>query len=423
MSIHRSESNCFEQESEKQSVQKFSKRIRVCQTETDWQEIVFRLHEEKRSGKKIALFGAGKIGRLVFELLRKDDVSVDFFIDNDPEKAGTRILDIPVYSLDDLKSDRSYVVVLAAFYYREMLSQLYQAGLLNLTAAVFCGESRFFQEDRKTEQLHRIDSSGKVVFDILEVDIVRSCNLKCKHCSHFSPYRKGIYETEEIVEWFRSWSPKLRPQFLRILGGEPLLHPDLETILLKAKEYWPDSQIQLITNARRLEAMPDSLFDALKSTDAEIEISRHLDNDLEKQYVAAALTKIDQADLRCYVAESFLTWNTLYRIDSEGRPEPHGSNAEKAFRVCTVPACRSINGNRFHRCTIIANAYAAYTEGVLDAAWDFLAREKFLDPDCSAEDILQHLNSGPYRSCTMCPEKDELFFSTEQICTKKRRFV
>lgn len=398
---------------------KHPNRILVCQTEGDLHEIIFRLNEEKNKRKSIALFGAGRIGQLVFKLLRNKNLQIDFFIDNDREKNGTNLLDTPVFSFDYLASRPDSVILIAVAQYRKILTQLYRFNLLNNVEAVFCDESRLLYDEDNLEVLHYIDSDGKVVLGILEIDIVQTCDLKCLYCSHFSPYRKGRYDANEIIHWFRCWSPKLHPEFLRILGGEPLLHPDLEIILSNTKKYWPDSQIQLVTNARRLELMPDSLFRTLRKIDVEIEISRHIDDNRERQCISSALKKIDKTGLRCYVAESFLTWNALYRIDSDGCPKPHCSDPEKAFRSCTVPTCRSINRNRFHRCTIIANAVAAYEEGVLDGDWNFLAEEYFLQPNCSAEEIVRHLNSGPYRSCMMCPEKHEIFQSTNQIRTKK----
>ena len=89
---------------------------------------------------------------------------------------------------------------------------------------------------------------GKVILPYLEMDIVIGCNLKCEQCSHLSPFRKGIVPADDLLHWFRQWSEKIVPNKLNLLGGEPLLHPELPRILRESKAIWSQTEMGLVTN-------------------------------------------------------------------------------------------------------------------------------------------------------------------------------
>ena len=107
-----------------------------------------------------------------------------------------------------------------------------------------------------------------VATDLLEIDITYQCNLKCNNCNRSSAQAvearhiavPAIREfVTESLEQGRVW------RRIRILGGEPTLHPELAAILdelYELKMQQPDTVIQLVTNgygrrvARVLTSLP-----------------------------------------------------------------------------------------------------------------------------------------------------------------------
>jgi molybdenum cofactor biosynthesis enzyme MoaA len=69
----------------------------------------------------------------------------------------------------------------------------------------------------------------------------------------------GIVSVDELVETFRAWHHKVLPDRLRVVGGEPLLHPELETILPELHHYWPNARIDLLTNGLLFPKKPKTL--------------------------------------------------------------------------------------------------------------------------------------------------------------------
>lgn len=95
---------------------------------------------------------------------------------------------------------------------------------------------------------------------ILETHLVDHCNLKCKGCSHFAPLVEG--EVFADIGIFKRDMARLRQLFddiyeIRLMGGEPLLHPELLSFFDVARQSFPKARISLFTNGIGLLDMPD----------------------------------------------------------------------------------------------------------------------------------------------------------------------
>lgn len=56
----------------------------------------------KESKKKIIIFGVGVYGKRILRLCKNEDVSIEFFCDNDRKKQHTQIQDVRIISLEEL---------------------------------------------------------------------------------------------------------------------------------------------------------------------------------------------------------------------------------------------------------------------------------------------------------------------------------
>ena len=96
----------------------------------------------------------------------------------------------------------------------------------------------------------------------LEVDIVDHCNLNCNCCSHFSPLADEKYMDIDIFEEdceLLSGLTKGQIKILDLMGGEPLLHPDINKFIKISRQYFPIGEISIITNGILLKKM-NSIF-------------------------------------------------------------------------------------------------------------------------------------------------------------------
>lgn len=110
---------------------------------------------------------------------------------------------------------------------------------------------------RRTELLitgaHDPDEQRK--FRHIELEINTACDLACFACDRFSDTTNSPNMTLAQVRLFVQESLALRWQWdrIRILGGEPTLHPQLCEIveeLIKYRYFYPKCFIQLLSNGR-----------------------------------------------------------------------------------------------------------------------------------------------------------------------------
>ncbi len=92
----------------------------------------------------------------------------------------------------------------------------------------------------------------------LELHIVAHCNLRCRGCNHASPdLAREFVDPEAIREDLaRAAQLGLRSKILRVLGGEPLLHPKLPEIIRIARESAISREIHVVTNGVLLDRKP-----------------------------------------------------------------------------------------------------------------------------------------------------------------------
>ena len=242
----------------------------------------------------------------------------------------------------------------------------------------------------------------------LEMNVAYGCNLKCEYCTHLGRFMKGIVPLEELLLWYQSWNTKIRPHNVRVMGGEPLLHPHLETVLYETRNHWRDSRIELITNGLLLPKMKPSLFTALKKIGAAVTVSRHFDDPYYNPMLAAGIEVLKKHGIEPYVPQSNWYWMKCYCIDKQGHVSPYQSDPEKAWEICYVKnRCTTLLDNCLYRCPQLACYAHAVRQGFVSDAWNVVLDYKPLLPSCTQEELETFMNDGACTQCSICPEKFE----------------
>ncbi len=110
----------------------------------------------------------------------------------------------------------------------------------------------------------------------LEFHVTDHCNLNCKYCTHYSPLVAQPVFTE--YERFAADLKQLKKYIadigvIRILGGEPLLNPELGKFVELTRSLYPASIITVVTNGLLIRRIDDSLIDVMKKNMAFFHIS------------------------------------------------------------------------------------------------------------------------------------------------------
>lgn len=103
-----------------------------------------------------------------------------------------------------------------------------------------------------------------------EVELVGHCNLNCKCCNHYSPLVQEEYcdineykkDCDRLSELFKG-----EMSSVYLMGGEPLLHPQVTEFMRVTREAFPIGEILLVTNGLLLPTMPEGFWEACKKYD------------------------------------------------------------------------------------------------------------------------------------------------------------
>jgi hypothetical protein len=95
----------------------------------------------------------------------------------------------------------------------------------------------------------------------IEFNVVEHCNLRCRGCDHGSPLlEKRFVEVEDFARDLQALARVLHVNELRLVGGEPLMHPRLLDLLRAATQSGIADKMVLITNGVLLHTVPSEVW-------------------------------------------------------------------------------------------------------------------------------------------------------------------
>ncbi|MDR1741872.1 MAG: 4Fe-4S cluster-binding domain-containing protein [Synergistaceae bacterium] len=107
----------------------------------------------------------------------------------------------------------------------------------------------------------------------IDVHLTDHCNLNCAYCSHFAPLSdKWFLDIETFTKDMLRLSELIanKAPDIYLLGGEPLLHPNVEKFFPVARAAFPVSLIAMFTNGLLLRAKDEAFWRACRENRIEI---------------------------------------------------------------------------------------------------------------------------------------------------------
>ena len=88
---------------------------------------------QNTSPVRVIIFGAGDQGFLALKLLKENGVEIYAFCDNDPNKQGTTIKELPVLAPNELKHmEQEVFVIINDSFYKEKQEQIKQLNMSHI---------------------------------------------------------------------------------------------------------------------------------------------------------------------------------------------------------------------------------------------------------------------------------------------------
>ncbi|MDR1159509.1 MAG: radical SAM protein, partial [Syntrophomonadaceae bacterium] len=184
-----------------------------------------------------------------------------------------------------------------------------------------------------------------------EVHITEHCNLNCKGCGHFSSLADEEFLDPASFEKDCACISKLsnKLSLIRLLGGEPMLHPKLISFFEIARKYFKTTVIELLTNGTLLWKQPDEFWIACHKYNIYIEISDFPVN------IHVAEIQAKRKKYKVCVGYTLSKETGMWKspLDLDG-----GQDAEANFAVCgaaKMGCCVALRDGKIYICPAAAH--------------------------------------------------------------------
>ncbi len=186
-----------------------------------------------------------------------------------------------------------------------------------------------------------------VVLPKFETHLTDHCNLNCKGCGHYCPIAPPMYAD---IDEYRYDLRGLKLHFshisrIRLMGGEPLLHPHPATFIISTREIFPQSDIRFVTNGILLDRARPDFWEACRETATVIDLTLYpLFRDRAPEWRSLCRSQEVQLNMSREIQTFFAHMNL------EG-----SSDGPAAFRVCKSHfVCPFLRNGRIYTCAIPA---------------------------------------------------------------------
>lgn len=185
------------------------------------------------------------------------------------------------------------------------------------------------------------------------LNILDHCNLKCKGCEHFAAIAdERFVSLDDIKKDLAQMSKILKGDVARIgvMGGEPLLHPQLKEILISTRLFFPGTLIHLVTNGLLLLRQDEDFWRICREQNIVIVNTKYpinLDYKAMKKTAAAHGVIFEHYK----GTENFPRDSYKNPLDIEGHQDSRKSFIE-CFQVNTFPLLME---GKFYACVVAPN--------------------------------------------------------------------
>tara|TARA_B100000315_G_scaffold255544_1_gene299137 strand:+ start:1505 stop:2752 length:1248 start_codon:yes stop_codon:yes gene_type:complete len=322
----------------------------------------------------LVIYGAGTLGKVTSQALKKYDIEVDFFCDSDKRKYHLKTEKKKIISPEKLQSfDKETDIFVCNIYFSSIVPFLKKSGFKNIynSSQLFndldINDFEIASADEKSimhplklkremdfyNEMSKKDTyinSDKLIVKTIDVQITEKCSMKCKDCCNLMQYYTAPKDSDMDM-MFRNIDKLMncidRLDEFRVLGGDPFMNKKLFKVINKLTTYEKVNKVVIYTNAK------------IVPKGENLEALRHKKVLLDITNYGASSTAHDKLVELCknenllYSTTRCITWQDCGRImPYSNKSEPE---LKHLFNNCCNSDLVSLLHGKLYRCPFSAN--------------------------------------------------------------------
>ncbi|SEK82913.1 4Fe-4S single cluster domain [Pseudobutyrivibrio ruminis] len=306
---------------------------------------------------KIALYGAGNLGKYVLSELEKQNlyepiIFIDNFVSGQSwSRRGLKIVNLEIFK-KEWEAECDAVIICAENKINKQSMTLsllpwFNKDIFLPSEHILSAKLPLFNEKGDFCTYVKKYTEEKPILSYVEHDLTKFCNLKCKNCGHRSDEVKSIIKSDRKV--FIQSLEGLRKIFsniyqIRLMGGEPFVLDDLDWYVDTARGFFEESEIDIVTNGLLIPNVNEEILLAIKKNNINVQISQYPPT---RKMIEKIVYKLEQAGVKYQISSPILKF--MERRENY----EYVNKIESIYRNCPNYHCHTMSDGRLFGCGII----------------------------------------------------------------------
>ncbi len=189
--------------------------------------------------------------------------------------------------------------------------------------------------------------NGKVMTKAVEYSVSYHCNLRCSGCSHMSPFIHRTFPSlESFVADIEKLGEGLHAVDIRLVGGEPLLNPEINAFVKAAKNVKIADTVMVTTNGLLLHRMNDEFWENVDF----VSVTLYPDALPREENIGLFKERAKESNTRLRLFPS-----AVFRTTIVTEPHPRDWITGMIFKTCKNAHryhCHMIHEGRLYKCAV-----------------------------------------------------------------------
>jgi organic radical activating enzyme len=245
--------------------------------------------------------------------------------------------------------------------------------------------------------VYTLDATGRIRVEAFELHPVEDCNLRCANCCNMSPFvARRRMTVDELRTQLTAMAPVLIADVFKIMGGEPLLHPEIAKLIRAARESGVGRIVRVFTNGLLLKGMHDDFWSALD----QLTISNYASAPVPERTLDLVRAKAVQFGFIVNI-KPVTSFNEVLSV----RYDADDTVVQKTYDTCWLRhRCIIVRNEHFYKCTRAAYAQDFHERVNREAPPPgFHADDDGIPLPASADQLRDYMNATtPLASCHYC---------------------